>query len=371
MKSGLLIKIAMVAALIAGGCIYFLNTLKPVAIVAEASRSTAVQSVPGVVKVKAAKEMFLRCEESGRIVESALELGKKVEEGEVLLSLDTGDLDLALEKIEIEIEAVNLVLEEGSSRQFNLITANERLAEVEENFRRGMASKSDVELRERSIKELEQAIDNEIRVQKVRLAQLENELKVYARKREKMSVRSPIAGVITQVAAYKGDLIRSGQEVATVISLDRIVEVKVSEENFSEIELGQLARVKLLGYNNRAFDGRVSKILPVADEGTQRYTVHVDLDIEPEKLFPGLTGESTITLDERKDAIIVPGTAIVGDKVLLVSNGIVSVKRIEKGFGSMTNVEILSGLSEGDLVIVDKLELFKDGDRVRTSLKAL
>lgn len=369
MKASSLLKIfAVPVALVAVG-FYFVGSLQPEALIAKAKRHVAVRSVPGTVQVVAEQETAVRSDLQGRVVAANLTLGATVKEGDVLVSLDLGDIDIEIEKVQIEIEAAELILAQGSSRQFDLLSLEERLAETERRFEAGIASKSEVDARLRDITELKQAIDAELNAKEVRIAQFNNALKLLQRNRDKMTVRAPLDGVITEVLAYRGDLIGGGQEVARMISLDRIVEVKVSEENFAGIELGQLARVKFLGYSDQTFDATVSKTLPVADPRTQRYTVHLDVDIETERLFPGLTGEATITLDERDQALIIPGTAIIGDRVFVVEEGVVDIRTIVKGYGSLTNVEILEGLEEGDQVIVQDLDLFKVGDRVRTTEK--
>lgn len=367
MKLGFLLKMLLLVAVLVGGAVYFVSSMKPVATIAKTKRHVAVRSVPGTLQVVAEREMSIRSDLQGRVLQSNLELGATVKEGDVLMSLDLSDLEIAIEKLQIEREAADLILEQGSNRQFSLITLQERLEDVQRRYEAGTASTSEVEARERDITSTELAIEAELNAKKVRIAQLENELKALERKSEKMMIRAPMDGVVTEVLAYRGDLISGGQEVARMISIDRLVKVKVSEENFSGIELGQIARVKFLGYSDETFDAKVSKTLPVADPVTQRYTVHLDVDIETEKLFPGLTGEATITLDERDQALIIPGTAIIGDRVFVVEDGAVTMRQIEKGFGSMTNVEILSGLEEGEQVIVEDLDLFKIGDRVRTT----
>jgi len=367
MKSKILIVTFVVVAVLLGAGTYFVHSLKPVALIAKTKRHVAVRSVPGTVEVIAEKEMLVRGDLQGRVVESNLELGATVHEGDVLVSLDLGDLEIRIERVKIEMEAARLILEQGSTRQFDLITLKERLADVERRHKAGTASRSELDTHKRNISEMEQAIEAELNAKEVRITQFENELKLLERNREKMSIRAPLDGVVTQILAYRGDLIGSGQEVARIISLDRIVEVKVSEENFAGIDIGQIARVKFLGYSDQTFDATVSKTLPVADPLTQRYTVHLAVDIETKKLFPGLTGEATITLDERDKALIIPGSAIIGDRVFVVEDGVVGMREIEKGYGSLTNVEILSGLKEGDQVIVEDLDMYKVGDSVRTT----
>ncbi len=369
MKTGTMVKALLLAVALTAVCYYFLDTLKPTAIVAVVKTGVAPNSVPGTVRVRAKKEMDIRSDLAGRVIESKLELGMQVKEGALLIALDLGDLELQIEKLKIEIKAANLVRESGSRRQFDLIAAREKLEDVKRRREIGGASQADVTARERVVRETEQAIQNEINSMELQVAQLENGLKGLERQIGKMSLRAPIDGVITQVYAYRGDLIGSGEEIAKIMSLDRIVEVQISEENFSGVEVGQIVRVKFLGYGEDAFDAVVSKTLPVADPTTQRYTVHIDVDVEREKLFPGLTGEARITLDERANSMLIPASAIIGNRVFLVEAGKVSVRHVEKGYSSMTLVEVRSGLGEGDQIIVDKLELFKEGDSVRTEEK--
>lgn len=369
MKSRLLVKLLLAAVALAAGAFYLISSLKPSVEVATVVRSVAVQSVPGTIEVMAAKEMSIRGDLQGRVKESRLELGATVSEGDLLVSLDLGDLEIQMEKVLLEIEAAELILKQGSRRRFELVTLEERVAETERRFEAGIASKSELDARRRDLTEIEQGIEAELNAQQLRIEQHRNALKLLERNKEKMSIRAPLDGVITKVWAYRGDLIGGGQEIAKMISLERIVAVKVSEENFSGIELGQIARVKFLGYGAAMFDAKVSKTLPVADPQTQRYTIHLEVDIPTEKLFPGLTGEATITLNEREKALIIPGAAIIGNQVFVVQDGVVSMRRVVKGYGSLTSVEIVSGLEEGEQVVVDSLDLIKVGDRVRISAR--
>ncbi len=369
MKLGFWVKLFLALGLVVGASIYFLTTLQPLALVAEAKRHIAVRSVPGTVKVVAEKEMLVRSDLAGRVVETFLEIGAEVSEGDLLMALDQGDLELDIERVQISLDTELAALERGSSRQFALINAQELLEDVERQYNSGAASKAQLDQATRGLQSLQQEVDGETDARNARVAKLENELKAMERQREKMSIRAPMDGVVTEILAHRGDLLASGDGVAQMISLERRVEVQVSEENFAGVRIGQIARVRFLGYGDQTFSGKVTKTLPVADPETQRYTVYLEMEMAQERLFPGLTGESTITLDERPGALIIPGSAIMGDRVFVVSHGEVSLRRIVKGYGSMTNVEIVEGLEEGDQVIVDDLELFKSGDRVRAELK--
>ena len=138
---------------------------------------------------------------------------------------------------------------------------------------------------------------------------------------------------------------------------------------FFKYQSGQKASVRFLGYGNWLYEATVTKILPTADPETQRYIVHLDVKIEPEKLIPGITGEVLIIVGERPSPANIPRRALFNNtKVYAVENGRVRLRTIKPGYLSNTFVEVLEGLKPGDMVIVDQLDQFRDGDRVRTEL---
>jgi multidrug efflux pump subunit AcrA (membrane-fusion protein) len=96
--------------------------------------------------------------------------------------------------------------------------------------------------------------------------------------------------------------------------------------------------------------------------------VHLEVQIDPARLLPGLTGEVSIILDERPSKAIVPRRSVIGDKLLVVKDGIVELRKVKVGYVSMTAVEILEGVTPGELVIMDQLDQFSDGKRVRPAL---
>jgi hypothetical protein len=106
-------------------------------------------------------------------------------------------------------------------------------------------------------------------------------------------------------------------------------------------------------------------VIPVADAQTQRFTVLLDVDIAEDRLDSGLTGDATITLDEHENALQIPRQALVNNAVLVVENEIVSRKPVRVGFKSVTMLEILEGLGDDDVVIIEDLHLFEEGDRVK------
>lgn len=363
----LVYKILLVVTLLGGAGWFTMRLARPEAAVVPARRERAVNAVPGSVTVLAERTLQLKSDIGGRVVSSDLDVGSAVQAGAVLLELDKGEVELQIEQLQNDRDATRRRLEIGSPTAYELQNARDQLEFSERQFMLGAVTARDAERVRRAVKQLEQKVELEKVADTQASARLDNDLKVLQRKRDQMSVRSPADGTVSVVYANKGDLIGGGEVVATIIAQERVVEAKISEENFSGIRVGQQAVIRFLSYGSNLYPARVTKILPAADPATQRYIVHLSVDIDPRMLVPGLTGEANITIDARENAIIIPRRALLGRNVFVVKNGRVEVRDVEVGFSSLNVVEILRGVDEGDLVVVDDLDRFRAGDRVSTT----
>jgi RND family efflux transporter MFP subunit len=355
----------LLAAVAAAGTWVVLHLLRPVAVVSAARPGRAVNAVPGSVTVSAEYQMELKSEIGGRVLRSALDPGLPVRAGDFLVQLDPADLRLEIERIESEAEAHARRVAVGSAIRLELETAREAAANMERMLKLGNISEVDVTKQQRLVKQFEQKLELEVVENALRTSGFENTLKVKRRQLDKMTITAPFDGVVSQVFARPGDLISEGAPIATVIATGRTVEAKISEENFSGVRVGQKASVRFLGYGPQLYGASVTKVLPTADPETQRYVVHVNVDLAPEKLVPGLTGEISIVIGERDARTIVPRRALRGNDLLLVSGGRVERRTVRLGYVGLNQVEVLEGLAPGDRVIVEELDRFQPGDRVR------
>ncbi len=369
MKIGTVFKILIPLAIVSSIGFYISTQSIPTVTVSKATRGIAVNAVPGTVIVLAEKEMLIKGEYGGRVITSNIKKGTAVSENDILIELDTGDIDLEIEKAEIEERQAKRNTEIRSPFQHVLDTSRDTLLDLELRLEKGSVRELDVTKARRAVEKIEDDIAREKLRNESALQTLENTIKRLRRNKEKMVITSPIDGIVTDIFAHKGDLIGGSATVAKVVSKTRIVEVKVSEEHFEGLEIGMPARVVFLGIESDPFYANIEQIIPVADQSTQRFTVHLNVEIDPERLDPGLTGDATITIDENQDAIQVPRQAVVNDRILLVENGIVVEKEIQTGYTSITMIEVIDGVSEGDTVIVEDIHLFEDGDRVKPVMK--
>lgn len=365
-KSSVAVRLLIIAAVLVAAWFGIAYALRPVALTATAIRGTAVRAVPGSVEVKAEFIQELKSEVGGRVAQSALHIGNRVKQGDVLVELDTGDVDLEIERITAEVTAARRKVEVGSTLRADVLNMRDTVANNERLVKSGSYPQAELEKERRTLQQLEQRMELDEVNLKLSLDTLENSLRAKQREKAKMTITAPLDGVITDVLARPGDLIGSNSPIGSIMTTTRSVEGKLSEENFAVVKRGQQATVRFLTYGKDQYDARVVDLRPSADPTTQRYTVLLEVFLpEGRTLVPGLTGEVSIIIADRPNAIIIPRRALVGEHVFVVAGGRVEQRKVEKGYEVHNQVEITKGLKEGEVVIVEQQDRFREGDRVR------
>jgi RND family efflux transporter MFP subunit len=368
-KSRPLVWGGLALALVAAIAVAAFFALRPVAVVEQVVSGSALDAKPGSIVVNPDYTMELRSEIGGRVLERGFSLdpGKSVKEGDVLAQLDTTSLDIQIEKSQIDYDSARKRIAVGSSALLDLENAQADLANYEHLNALGGYADGELAKRRREVEILKQRVDLEKVANDTELATYVNMLKAERHQRDAMTIRAPFDGVVSQIYAHPGDLVSGGASIATLITTKKKVEARISEEDFADIRVGEKALVLFLPYGNATFDATVTKILPTADPETQRHGAILDVAIPPEKLVPGITGEVSIVVGAHEAHAIIPRRALfAGDQVFAVVDGRVELRRVRKGFVWLRGVEILDGVSPGEQVIVEDLDRYHDGSRVRT-----
>ena len=382
--------------------------------VATVKRDTAVDIVTGSLTVFADKNLQdLKSELAGRVVLcDALDPAKEFKKGDVLVELDASDLKRAKDQAMRDFETAQRRLEVPFADNVEWKIAKEKLDEAVRRQKLGTASAADVKRAQDEIDAIarannpkriaaDEALKKAERYQLLGTASVEqvkdakNALKaidlelsyadfdrakgrmdsesaIEAQQRviDKMTIRAPVDGLVQGVTITPGSLIGAGAIVATYYQNARIVVGKVSEDNFSKIRVGQLAKVRLQSYGAKEFEAKISKVLPFADADTQRYTVHLDVEVELKHLIPNSTGEMTITVGEHPNQPLIPRRALtIGNYVFVVKDGLVEKRKVDVGFVGLNLVEVKEKLAAGEQVIVENdLDVFRNGQRVRVTV---
>lgn len=363
----IILPLVVVAAIVYGVSL----ATRQVAIVAPVSRGKAIQGAPSSVTVLAENTSPIVSEVGGRIKTEGFNLdpGARVKAGDVLAYLDTTTLLLEIDRTQSELDAARRRKEIGIPLERDLENARDVLADFENKFRSGNLAESELQKQKRAVQQLEQRVNLEKATEDQLIGALENKLKMQRVQLDATTIKARINGQIAEVSVNAEQFIGDRHVVATMITDSRVVEAKVSEEHYSDLKIGQHASVRFLGLGSQEYGASVTKILPTADPVTQRYGVHLTVDLDPTRLAPGLTGEASIITGVRENTLIIPRRALFGDSVYLIEDGKVQLRRVQTGYSSLNAVEVVSGLEEGNLVIVDQLQRYRVGDRVRTQVE--
>lgn len=173
------------------------------------------------------------------------------------------------------------------------------------------------------------------------------------------TLKAPINGVITALFIEPGEMANSGQTVVVVGDLSNLnVEVNVSETDVAQLSEGMEVHASLDAFPANELSGKVTYIEPVAtvESGVVLYAVTVSLSTTELPLRSGMTVNLTFPIEQQTDTLIVPFRAVETESgqayVTRVTDRGTERVSVMLGLITDTQVEILSGLNEGDVVTV-------------------
>ncbi|MCD8102911.1 MAG: efflux RND transporter periplasmic adaptor subunit [Alistipes sp.] len=184
-----------------------------------------------------------------------------------------------------------------------------------------------------------------------------------------IELRSPINGVVTERNYDPGDLY-SGSPILQVMQINQLkVTVAISEQFFPYVKLGMPADIRVDMYPDRTFAGKVSLIYPAIDAATRTFNVEITIPNGDLVLRPGMFSRTTLHFGVM-DALMVEDIAVqkqVGsnDKYLFVArDGIAERREITTGRQVGNRIQVLTGLREGDEVIVAGISRLNNGTEI-------
>ncbi len=359
------IKVGLPVLLVVAAVLYFSSRWSFTVMVSPATRGTAVNAVTGTVEVLAGIDMRIRSQSRGQLMESMVKPGQVVEKGDVLFVQDSEQLQLQVEHTRIRLEAAREKATLESVHKIELERIDEELEGLELAVELKQAPLSKV----KDARRLRRKSEVLWKLEEIGLGEnvklLENQLEQYALQVERMETRAPFAGVVAEVFAWEGDMLNANQNLIRLVSHGRTVLMKLTEEDYFGVKDKQPVTLRLASYPDRTFDGRVIRLEDIANSSNKTRNLFVRVHAPDNILVPGLTGEGYLVKDERTNAIMIPRRALIGNLVYVVANGKVEVRRVQPGFLGLHLAEILDGIEEGELVILEEQNLLKPGQRVK------
>ena len=326
---------------------------------------------------------------AGQVQTLSVEEGDTVSRGQTLFTVDTSTVtstmgalqqsysatkaatDRAIESAQLGVEQAELGVEQAQQAVDNA----EALLEV------GAAAEQDVTQARQGLQQAQAALSQAQAgvaqaeaQQSASLAQIQASMDQITTQAELGTVTAPCAGTVTAVNLVRGGMASSAQP-AVVIAENGAVEVaaSVAEDVYMDIRKGDNAGVVISALSDDMVNGTISEVPAAANAQTSLYDVSVSL---PADVKPPIGAFATVTFytDRRSDTISVPTEAILtgadDEQYVFVvdtyAEGDTAVRvTVETGLVSNTDTEILSGLAEGDRVVVKGQSYLSDGAAVR------
>ena len=309
-------------------------------------RSTLTDSAIalGTIKSKVGAEVKVGSRVSGVVDELKVNVGDQVAKGDVLATLQDEELRAQVDVLEADLASAQADRDyaEGDLERI------ERLSDI--------VPQTDIDDARRNLRVLRARVEAaQARLEEARISL------GYA------VIKAPVNGTIASISTYEGETVAASfatPTFVTIVDLDRLeVQAYVDETDIGRVEQGQKVTFRVDSYPEHELDGVVRAIYPKARliNNVVNYVVIIDIvDRQGLLLRPEMTTHVNFILSERADAVVVPRSALLrerGKDLVIVREGDRWVERpVETGLRTPQQVEIVSGLSEGEEIVADKRE---------------
>ncbi len=346
---------------------FILHLLTPASAAALVTRGKAIQAVSGTVNVLPEAESDIPSPDSGILLKSSLKQGLVVHAGDLLATLNPGELPFHEKTDQDNVADIDQRLAGHLPSEYLLDGLKQQITDADKLRKSGYYPTSDYyklvsDLHEAEAQAAADRSDLELKRKSflTDIADTEDQIK-------RLEIHAPYNGTITSVIAYPGDLLSKDKPVARIVSTDYKITAEVNQDDVAAVRQSKTAEIRFFAIRSTLFAARVKLLLPSSDPTTQRFTVLLELVKPTDSLLPGLTGEVSFLAGEHENALLIPRRALFGDNVIVADNGRVQVRKVKVGYLSLTTAEILDGLKEGEHVLTENLDLFRDGESVRVT----
>ena len=307
-------------------------------------------------EVIATRTVMVRAELMGRVLAVRHKRGERVKKGDIVVSLDASDLSARLDQAEATRDAQRAQLgqsEVHAEAQANSAGRAQRLAE---HGAETTQAADDAAAQSREAKAATKAA-------RAQLDQSQAALRVARVARSHTNLAAPFDGFIADVFVNSGDAVQIGTNVFEVVDDSELhVEANIDEADIGRVKVGQPAALRLDALPDHPVAGLVSKLDPTVrkdEKGARTLRIEVSVTNLAQAVAagvrPGMSANVDVQVAEKLNVLSLPTNVIIGRgtkrSVYVVAGGIARARSVETGLSSWERTEIVSGLSEGDVVV--------------------
>jgi RND family efflux transporter MFP subunit len=332
------------------------------------------------------QEIDVYAKESGYVKDLLVDYGSRVEKGQLMAVLEIPELEMQIQQDNAAIvsagERVTHAQHELDRLEAQHVPVHaqaDRLTNVEKT-RPGLVAQQEID----DAKGKDLALEAQVEAGKSARQTAESQLDEAKAKQQRDQVMfeyaritAPFAGIVTQRFANQGALMQAGTSSSTQAmplvrlsqdDLFRLV-IPVPESYVKYIRIGDPVQVRVSSLD-KVVPGKVARFSVDVNADTRTMHTEVDVPNPSHVLMPGLYAEATLTLEHKDSALVVPLQSVnqSGEQatILLVDpNNTLQERKITLGLQTATDAEVLSGLNEGDRVVISDRSGLKAGLHVK------
>ena len=371
-------------------------------------RATIMETVTGSGKIQPEKEVKISSDVSGEIIALPVKEGQSVKKGDLLVKINPDLYQSGLKRARAAVQNARANLSQAEAR---LISAEQDYKRNKQLFDKGIISKADFDKAETNYKvalATKNAAMFSVNSALANLNEAQDNL-------SRTTIYAPISGTISKLNVEMGERVvgtkqMTGTEIMRIANLNNMeAVVDINENDIVKIKVGDSANIDVDAYLNDRFKGVITEIANSADSnlgsGDQITNFKVKIRVlessykhllkdKPKNYSPfrpGMTASTDIITNIKKDVIAVPISAVtvrsdtIGNTkyskhekttgntkkfevVFVNDHGKAKLKAVKTGIQDDSNIEIISGLKEGDEIITGPYNLvskkLKSGDRI-------
>ena len=336
-------------------------------------------------------ETVVSAEIDGRVTEVNADLGDRVSQGQVLVRISDEEqrylvaqteaqLRMSMERVGLRDEKSRITdIREASEvrrAQADLFDAEQHYNRMKKLSDQGIGSKADLDQAQARYKAQQAAYDATINQARNLLQDIERNKASLDLQRKKLRdtvVMAPFAGAVKERQITPGSYVRANTPLFTIVKTDPIrLRLEIPERMAPWIKTGQIAEVGLEAFGDKKFRGKVWRISPTVDQTKRTFVVEALIENPNGELKEGSYARASLPTDKIESVKLVPSKAVAyvfgSNKAYVITPGnTIEAREVKLGDRFEQDVEILEGVSEGEVIAVSQLARLDTGTRVAVS----
>jgi RND family efflux transporter MFP subunit len=336
------------------------------------------------------EEAIISAEVDGRAEEVNHDLGDLVEAGEVLVRINDEEqryqvaqseaqLRQSLERLGLKADKERLTdareAPDVRRAQAELNEADQRLKRIRSLVDQNIGARSDLDQANARQEAMKAAYDSTINQTRNLVQEVERFKAILDLQRKKLrdtSVKAPFRAYVKERQVTVGQFLRANTPLFVLVKTDPIrLRVEIPERMAPWIKLNQQVGINVEAFAGRKFQGKIWRISPTVDQNKRTFVAEVLVANAAGELKPGSYARAHVPTSHSERVTVLPQRAVYyimgSNKAFVVKDGVVDSRDVKMGDRFESDVEILEGVSDGEVVAVTQLAKLDTGVKVRVN----